>query len=75
MHIDEARCEQFGLDARKVMAVARRLSNAAREAQKMGLKVFGGAGSGSLRVSGGGSQNDVARLDGNFDGGDGGDEY
>jgi hypothetical protein len=41
----------------------------------MGLTVFGGSGSGTLRKSGGGAQNNVADLDGHFDGGDGGDVY
>ena len=41
----------------------------------MGLKVFGGAGNGTLRLFDKGTSGDVAKLDGNFDGGDGGDDY
>lgn len=75
MIVNEDRCHAFGLDPARVTSIARRLSSAAREAEAMGLTVFGGSGNGQLRKSGGGAQNTVADLDGNFDGGDGGDEY
>jgi hypothetical protein len=41
----------------------------------MGLKVFGGSGSGVLRTFDRGTSGNVAWLDGVFDGGDGGDDY
>lgn len=75
MYVDDDKCEAFGLDAKRVESIARRISKAAQEASKMGLKVFGGSGRGSLRVKGGGAQNEVAHLGGSFDGGDGGDVY
>jgi hypothetical protein len=69
------RCIALRLDPRRVASIARRLSRAARDAQVLGLTVFGASGTGVLRRVGQGSQSDVAQLDGNFDGGDGGDEY
>ena len=78
MLVNEEACERFGLDSKAVASIARRMSRAAREASELGLIVFGGAGSGSLRFAQndrGGHQMEVASLDGNFDGGDGGDDY
>lgn len=77
--IDEELCKKFSLDPKKVASIARRISKAALEAEALGLEVFGGSGTGSLRyyaaeVKGPG-HNDVASLDGCFDGGDGGDVY
>ena len=75
MWVDDDKCAELGCDVKKVASVARRLSKAAKEANVMGLKVFGGSGSGSLRVFNRGANGDVAILDGVFDGGDGGDNY
>jgi hypothetical protein len=78
MIVDEDKCERFGLDPSKVASIARRISRAGREAREMGITIFGGSGSGSLRYHRGGSvghQNIVAELDGAFDGGDGGDVF
>lgn len=78
-YVDNERCEEFGLDPKKVASIARRLSRAATEAREMKLTVFGGSGSGSLRYHGDGKSGDVravvADLDGHFDGGDGGDVF
>lgn len=72
-------CERYGLDVKKVRSIATRLSKAALEAEKMGMEVFGGSGSGSLRYRGaelqGPGHSDVAHLDGIYDGGDGGDVF
>lgn len=79
MYVDSELCEKYGLDPVVVASIARRISRAAREAESLGLKVFGGAHSGSLRVSAaevqGPGHSVVAELDGCFDGGDGGDVY
>lgn len=75
MYVDKGKCQEFGLDVKRVESIARRLSKAGAEARKMGLTVFGGSGTGALRTAGGGYQNNVAYLDGHFDGGDGGDVY
>lgn len=74
MTINEERCVEFGLDVKKVTLLARRISKAIVEANKMGLILFGGAGSADLRKSGG-SSGIVADLDGRVDGGDGGDDW
>jgi len=77
MTIDDEKCLEYSLDTRRVASIARRLSRAATEAQALGLTIFGGSGSGSLRYNRlpiGGQQTEVARLDGRFDGGDGGDD-
>ena len=75
MFIDEDKCSEFGLDPKRVASIARRITKAAMEAHSIGLVVFGGSGSGSLRISGRGVSGSVAYLDGSFDGGDGGDDY
>lgn len=73
---DEERCRHFDLDPKKVRSLARRLSSLGREASHLGVVIFGGSGSGSLRPSGHhGAQNVLATIDGDFDGGDGGDEF
>lgn len=85
MTILEDECERAGLDQAKVASITRRLSKAAREANALGLTIFGGSGSGSLRWRDP-FENDhrrgplvVAHIQGgNFDGGDGAehpDEY
>ena len=75
MFIEDDKCNELGLDTKKVASIARRLSKAASEANKLGLVVFGGSGNGTLRVFGRGTSGIVAELDGSFDGGDGGDDY
>ena len=79
MNIDEELCESFGLDPKQVKSIASRLSKAAKEAEAIGLTVFGGSGSGSLRFDAapmqGMGHSVLATLDGCFDGGDGGDVY
>lgn len=70
-------CAVSGLDERVVQRIARKLSQAAREAQRHGLTIFGGSGSGSLRFAAADRDLNgpiiVAALDGPFDGGDGGE--
>lgn len=74
MMINEDRCVVMGLDPKKVASIARRISKVALEAQTMGLTIFGGSGTGTLRHWGEhGQEAEVADLDGMFDGGDGGD--
>jgi hypothetical protein len=77
-YVLEDECDRAGLDPKRVSSIARRLSSAAKDAKALGLTIFGGSGSGSLRWRGP-DTNDyrtgplvVAHLDGsNFDGGDG----
>lgn len=70
MYLNEAEIEEAGLDPDKVASIARRIERAAKEAEKLGITVFGGS-SGSLRFddnSGKGSLI-LTTLDGLFDGG------
>lgn len=67
-----AECEAAGLDPAQVRRIAKGLSRYAKEAQSLGMQVFGGTGSGTLRFDDGGNGRlIVGTLDGNFDGGDG----
>lgn len=69
-------CIAAGLDPAVVGRIAGRISRAARDAQKLGLIVFGGSGFGSLRTiehDGDDRALVVAMIDGgSWDGGDGG---
>lgn len=73
MFVNEAECAAAGLDPKVVRSIARRLSKAAKEAQKLGITIFGGSGTGSLRFSDDPRKSalEIAYLDGTFDGGDG----
>lgn len=72
----KASIKKSGLDEKKVASIARRLSKVAKEADTMGITIFGGSGSGSLRIY---NSDDgiearplvLAELDGHFDGGGG----
>jgi hypothetical protein len=75
MFVDEDKCVELGIDPKRVRSITRRISKAAMDAHSIGLTVFGGSGTGSLRISGRGISGTVADLDGVFDGGDGGDDY
>lgn len=72
----ENECVAAGLDIKKVEALAKRLERAGLDAEKLGLFIFGGSGSGTLRFS----RQDKAPLiiadwlGGNFDGGDGAED-
>ena len=75
MYANEMECIAADLDVERVEPIAKRISKAAREAEKIGVKIFGGSGSGTLRFF---DQKGiesrplvVAHLDGNIDGGDG----
>lgn len=70
--VNEKECQAAGLDPREVARIARGLSRYAKEADALGLCVFGGSGSGGLRFEDHqGGALVVAHLDGTFDGGDG----
>lgn len=75
MIVDDEACERYGLDPKEVEKIAKQLSNAAKKAKAMGLQIFGGSGSGHLRVFSHGRSGNVADLDGRFDGGDGCDDW
>ena len=70
--INNKECEVAGLNLLDVKRITKGLSRYAKEAQKLGIEIFGGSGSGSLRFDDrGGGKLILAELDGNFDGGDG----
>lgn len=75
MSVDEEACEFAGLDIKRVKSVVRRLSSAMRDADRMGLFLFGGSGHGTLRKEMDGhpifSTLIIADIDGCVDGGDG----
>ncbi len=68
MIVNTDRCEAFGIDPLRVASIAKRISRAVKDANYLGLILFASAGTGDLRRTGG-SQNIVAVLDGDFDGG------
>jgi hypothetical protein len=71
-YIHEKECEAAGLDPKEVLRIARGISKYAKQAQALGIQVFGGSGTGSLRFPDGWNGDLVlADLDGTFDGGDG----
>jgi hypothetical protein len=69
-------CEAAGLDPKEVRRIANGLSRYGKQAKELGLTIFGGSGSGSLRFRDDPEKGAliVARLDGMYDGGDGGEE-
>ncbi|MBO9428281.1 hypothetical protein [Sulfitobacter sp. R18_1] len=72
-YANEKECEAAGLDPREVEAICRRLERAGKDAAKLGMHVFGGSGSGSLRFETDRGPLVVANmLGGSWDGGDGG---
>lgn len=75
--VNERECVAAGKDPRTVERLTKRFSKLGVEAKKLGITVFGGSGSGSLRARNDGENGCdrpliLAHLDGVFDGGDGG---
>lgn len=71
MHVNDDECHAAGLEPAEVVRISRGLSRYAREAERLGLTIFGGS-TGSLRFDDGGDGALIlADLDGCFDGGDG----
>lgn len=77
MYVNKNECQAAGVDPAEVAKIARGLSRYAKQARALGLCVFGGSGSGTLRFDDmQGIESGplvVASLDGPFDGGDGGE--
>lgn len=72
MIVYESECLAAGLDPAEVRRIARRIERAAKDAQRLGLQVFGGSTSGSLRFDDGGRRPlIVADMGGSWSGGDG----
>jgi hypothetical protein len=73
--VNDDECEASGVDRKMVESITRRLNRISREMQELGLVLFGGSGSGSLRFDDGSGKGRLvlARIVGDcFDGGDGG---
>lgn len=70
MRVNLKECRAAGLNAKKVEALAKRISELGVEAEHLGLTIFG-CGEGSLRQRQGDHPLIVAYLDGYFDGGAG----
>ena len=68
VHIEE--CKHLNLDLGEVERIARGLSKYAKQAEKLGLQVFGTSTGGELREHGLNAVI-VSELDGSFGGGDG----
>lgn len=70
--VNKDECIAAGLDPKEVERIAKGISRYAKQAQKLGLEVFGG-GTGDLRQHNNGRRPGliVASLDGCFNGGDG----
>lgn len=72
--IHESECAAAGLDPKEVRRIAAGFNRYARQAKRLGITIFGGTGSGSLRARDDDllPQLIIADLDGPYDGGDGG---
>lgn len=72
-HVNPDECKAAGLDVKAVARIARGISRYAKQARSMGVEVFGGGGSGTLRFRDSLTKGAlvVAHLDGRFDGGAG----
>lgn len=79
MIVNERECEAAGLDPKEVDRIARGLTRYAKQAQALGLTVFGGSSNGSLRYADDGIDDRALvvadGLGNNFDGGDGATNY
>ena len=73
--VNTKECQAAGLDPKQVKRIADGISRYAKQAEALGLEIFGGA-SGDLRVQATHRPGYVvARLDGVFNGGDGATEF
>lgn len=77
MLLNEYECIAAGLDPKEVKRIAAGLSRYGKQAAALGMNIFGGAGSGTLRADDDPNKGSliVADLDGNYDGGDGGAKF
>lgn len=77
--VNERECDIAGQDPKVIKRLANRLQKIANECGELGITIFGGSGTGSLRGFDGNRQRGLggrmlilADIGGNFDGGDGG---
>lgn len=70
--INSDECRAAGLDPAEVAKIARGLSRYAKQAQALGISIFGGSAGGQLRFKDGAPGDLIlADLAGSYDGGDG----
>lgn len=70
--VHEAECAAAGKDPKAVASLARKLGGISREMNKLGVYVFGGSGTGTIRFNDGRDKPLVlAHCGQGFDGGDG----
>lgn len=71
MSVNERECEAAGVDVKQIQAIERALRKAVKQANSMGVSVFGGSGSLSLRFMDDPIQGDLilASVGGNISGG------
>jgi hypothetical protein len=69
----EEECQAAQIDPRAVQSIASRIERAALDAARLGIQIFGGSGSGTLRFDGRDGQGALilADMQGNWSGGDG----
>lgn len=76
--INDQECDKAGVDAKKIKAIERALKKAVKQANALGVTVFGGTGTLSLRFTDDPAKGDLilAEIKGNVSGGCGaqGDE-
>lgn len=75
MYANINECNKAGIDHKEVERIAKGLSRYGRQADKLGIMIFGGSGSGSLRIHDSKGLEArplvLANIDGRVDGGDG----
>jgi uridylate kinase len=72
--VNDDECRAAGIDIKKVESMARRLRRLSREMNELGIVLFGGSGSGSLRFDDGSGKGRLVIAEVGttaFDGGDG----
>ena len=75
MKVNEREIEAAGLDVEEVRRIAKGLQRYAKQAQALGIIIFGGSGTGSLRARDDEERHLVlANISGYFDGGDGAEQ-
>ena len=74
MDVNIKECEAAGLDPKDIKRIAKGLSRYSKQADELGMIIFGGSGTGTLRFQDDDNKGDliIAYLDGWYDGGDGG---
>ena len=74
LYANEAECDKADKSIVDIERLARELSSLGRRARRLGVYVFGGSGTGTLRCHDGDGNLPpliLATIDGDFDGGDG----